>query len=375
MTHEFFPRRGGIATWTEEMARATHQMGLDVEVWAQSLDKDMVEGPFPFPVIRMPIRGTQDFSCCLSTSKKIVLRRRDLRNAGVYLPEPGPISSMMFLQFFRAFRPGRLYLTFHGSEILKFGSNPAKRLLLRRLIGIANRVSTVSQFTHRLLHRHFPSSSTKAVLTPCALPSRLWDQGLIKRSSDNYLRILTVGRLHPRKGQDHLFKALGQLDSGLKSRIKFYLAGPGRGDEYEAKLRRLGAVSGLAEVRFFGDTTDEQLADLYRKSDIFAMTSTRVGRSVEGFGLVYLEAASFGLPVIGHATGGVKDAVQHGETGLLVSRKRPHELVEAFELLLRNRDFREKLGRNGAIWARNHRWEASAKLLFQEHHLKIGEDT
>jgi len=56
--------------------------------------------------------------------RELIVHRRQLRYATVYLPEPGPMLAMMLLQFVPGFRPKRLVLTFHGSEILKFYRDP-----------------------------------------------------------------------------------------------------------------------------------------------------------------------------------------------------------------------------------------------------------
>jgi phosphatidylinositol alpha-1,6-mannosyltransferase len=72
-------------------------------------------------------------------------------------------------------------------------------------------------------------------------------------------------------------------------------------------------------VRFFGNIPDEELAAVYDRSDIFALTSVEHGQSVEGFGLVYLEAAAHSLPIVAHRVGGVSEAVRDGVTGLLVT--------------------------------------------------------
>src|SRR5512145_2959437 len=110
ITHEFFPKRGGIATFTEEIARASAALGYDVEVWAQSVPGGVEKRDWPFRLRRMPLKGTHDLACQFRLAGELIRRRRDLRRATVYLPEPGPMLAMMMLQFFRAFRPERLVL-------------------------------------------------------------------------------------------------------------------------------------------------------------------------------------------------------------------------------------------------------------------------
>ena len=131
ITHEFYPVRGGIATFAEEIAKASAGLGYDVEVWAPSAPPQ-AEKKWPFRLRRMPLKGTHDLWCQFRLACQLVRTRRQLRHAIVYLPEPGPMMTMMLLQFFHAFRPRRLVLTFHGSEILKFTRSPLRTWLARR---------------------------------------------------------------------------------------------------------------------------------------------------------------------------------------------------------------------------------------------------
>src|SRR6476620_10535076 len=132
ITHEFYPKRGGIATFTEEIARATATLGYKIEVWAQSAPPAAEKADWPFRLRRMPLKGTHDLTCQLQLARELVRHRRDLRDATVYLPEPGPMLTMMLLQFFHAFRPRRLVLTFHGSEILTLAGSPWRPGLARQ---------------------------------------------------------------------------------------------------------------------------------------------------------------------------------------------------------------------------------------------------
>ena len=168
ITHEFYPVSGGIATFAEEMAKASAKLGYDVEVWAQSAPPS-VEKKWPFRIRRLPLKGTHDLLCQFRLVRQLVASRRQLRNATVYLPEPGPMLAMMLLQFFKAFRPRRLILTFHGTEIMSFGGSPVRRWLARRLIQHATRVSTLTTYTQQLLLDRFPEAADKIYLTPGAL--------------------------------------------------------------------------------------------------------------------------------------------------------------------------------------------------------------
>jgi glycosyltransferase involved in cell wall biosynthesis len=364
ITHEFYPKRGGIATFAEEIARASASLGYDVEVWAQSAPANAEKPDWPFRLRRLPLKGTHDLTCQLRLARELIRHRRQLRDATVYLPEPGPMLTMMLLQFFHAFRPRRLVLTFHGSEILKFACSPIRRWLARRLIGHATRVSTLSNYTQELLLGHFPEASEKIFLTPGALRS---DFAVVPRRPEvrkDKVVVLTVGRLHPRKGQMLTLQALQMLPADVRSRLEYWVVGAQSKGNYEQLLRSTAAEQPELTVRFFGNLPDGELAGIYDGADIFAMTSVNLDRSIEGFGLVYLEAAAHGLPVVAHDVGGVGEAVVDGVTGLLVPPNRPAQLAAAFEKLIHDSELRKKLGAAGREWAMRNCWKESAEALF-----------
>lgn len=364
ITHEFYPVRGGIATFTEEIARASASLGYNIEVWAQSAPPAVERDDWPFRLRRLPLKGSHDLWCQGRLACELIRHRRDLRHATVYLPEPGPMMTMMLLQFFHAFRPRRLILTFHGSEILKFARSPLRRWLAGRLIRHATRVSTLTNYTQELLISHFPGAAKKIFLTPGALRS---DFAVVPARPDTPRKkivILTVGRLHPRKGQLLTLQALQMLAPDVRTRIEYWIVGGQSKGNYEAHLRAAAAEKPDLTVRFFGNIPDEELSDLYDRSDIFAMTSVNLDHSVEGFGLVYLEAAAHGLPVVAHDVGGVSEAVMEGVTGLLVPPHRPVQLAAAFEKLIHDAPLRRKLGAAGRSWATRNCWKESAAALF-----------
>jgi phosphatidylinositol alpha-1,6-mannosyltransferase len=363
ITHEFYPVSGGIATFAEEIAKASAGLGYDVEVWAQSAPSN-IEKKWPFRIRRLPLKGTHDLICQFRLACQLVASRRQLRNATVYLPEPGPMMAMMLLQFFKAFRPKRLVLTFHGTEILSFAKSPVRRWLAGKLIGHATRVSTLTSYTQQLLLERFPHAANKIFLTPGALRTDFAVvPGRAVRTTDKIV-ILTVGRLHPRKGQMMTLEALQMLPAEVRRKIEYWIVGGRRKGNYEDKLRARAGQDSELTVRFFGNIPDEELADVYERSDIFALTSVSHGQGVEGFGLVYLEAAAHSLPIVAHRIGGVAEAVRDGVTGLLVTPERPAELAAAFEKLIHDVPLRKRLGAAGRVWASRNCWLENASTLF-----------
>ena len=366
LTHEFHPQRGGIATFAEEIAAAAAGLGHDLEVWAPGLPAGSpTDKAWPFRVRRLPaLRGTHNFRCQVELTRELIRHRRQLRHAIVYLPEPGPMLALMTLQFFHAFRPRRLVLTFHGSEILRFHHRPSLRLLTRRLIRHADRISTLTHFTKRLLCARFPDATPKTFLTPGALRVGFaTDGGPARPAPYGRTVVLTVGRLHPRKGQLLTLQALQALPPALRAGLEYWIVGSASRPRYEKTLREAATSAGLV-VKFLGDLSDTELDSVYDQADVFALTSIDHGHSVEGFGLVYLEAAAHGLPVVAHTVGGVSEAVVDNVSGLLVAPHHPSRLTAAFARLLTDPDLRHRLGHAGRDWALRNTWTRSAERLF-----------
>jgi phosphatidylinositol alpha-1,6-mannosyltransferase len=160
--------------------------------------------------------------------------------------------------------------------------------------------------------------------------------------------IVCVGRLVPRKGQDELVKALPRI---LKSHPNAHLLFVGTGS-YKKVLDNLIVDRSLqAHVTFTGRVQYEDLTKYICVGDIFAMPSRSrmAGLEVEGLGIVYLEASSCGLPVLGGDSGGAPDAVLQGVTGLVVNGRDTSAIAEAAVKLLQSD--RKAMGQAGRKWA------------------------
>jgi len=364
VTHEFFPHRGGIAVYAAEMARAALDLGFAVEVWAPALPAGMPEPVWPYPVRRLPLAGDHSLVSQWRMARQLMTQRDKLKGATLYIPEPGPLLAMLLLQYFDTLRSAQLVLTFHGSEIQRLASRGLLRWSTNHLLRKAAHVSVVSAFARDLLERNFPEAAAKVVLTPGALRTDLVPQP-VRAPKDPAERtvILTVARLNPRKGQLQVIEALKALPAGQRAAIEYWLVGSHSKENYGTAVAAAAAAADFP-VKFLGDLPDEKLGEVYARADIFAMTSMPHRHSVEGFGLVYLEAGAHGLPVVAHDIGGVPEAVADGETGLLVAPGDRAALTAAFARLIADPVLRSRLGAAGRVRATRNSWRASAQSLF-----------
>ncbi len=169
--------------------------------------------------------------------------------------------------------------------------------------------------------------------------------------------IISVGRLVHRKGQDKLISALPAIRSAVPN-VHLVLVGVGPHQKY---LENLVAKLNLTDcVTFIGRINYSELPKYICVGDIFAMPSRSrfFGLEVEGLGIVYLEASSCGLPVVGGKSGGAPDAVFVGETGVVVDGTDTSEIAGACIDLLNNPELCALMGATGRAWIiENWRWE------------------
>ena len=363
-SHEFYPRKAGISIYVQEMAKSIQEQGFDVTVWAPSAP-EIDKRRFPYSVRTLPPNVSNGcifqlaFACCL------VRHRKEISRSILFLPEPGPIHSMIYLQLLPLIQPAKLVLALHGTEIHSLASLFHRRLLFQRFLQHADRIGVVSEFTRRLLEDCFPALQGKAVVTANALRTDLPHDSSEPEKDPNSKIILTVARIYPRKGQIYVLEALRKLPPEERARTIYWIVGPANTRRY---LRRLVAYATKYQIniKVFGEVDDEELSRIYKQADIFAMTSVSYKRSVEGFGLSYLEASSFGLPVVGFRFGGVGEAVKDGETGLLCNQRDTDALARNLYKLLTDKGLRERLGRSGVSWARRNSWLDNADVLFRD---------
>ena len=158
--------------------------------------------------------------------------------------------------------------------------------------------------------------------------------------------ILTVSRFHPRKGFETILKALKQIiDEKENIAIKYLIIGAG---EEQKNIESLISKLKLEKYVIILGSVDDNLKNQYYKlSDIFILIPQLSKNSIEGFGIVFIEANYFKLPVIGSYTGGTKIAILDGKTGFLIKPKDELILKEKIMLLYNNKQLCYDLGEYG----------------------------
>lgn len=232
------------------------------------------------------------------------------------------------------------YVVFlHGMDFDLARRNFWKEVLTKRVLRNAKRVITNSEALAREVEA-FAKISHPLVVYP-TLADAFLDEGLrydiAKKSlrEGGKVRLLTVSRLVQRKGHEKVLKAIKHLPN-----VEYWIVGEGN---YRARIEMRVKDLGLQDrVRMFGMVSDQELTRIYKEADIFVMPTTRTPLDREGFGIVYLEAQLFGLPVIASNHPGVSEAVVDRVTGYLVDNIT--DLRASIHRLVEDTDTRRKMG-------------------------------
>jgi len=168
--------------------------------------------------------------------------------------------------------------------------------------------------------------------------------------------ILYVGRLRTRKAVAVLLEAMaGLLAQGCEARLQIV----GSGEQAQALRSHCGELGIDRSVEFAGAVRRSELADYYSEASIFCLPSI-----YEGFPLAILEAMAAGLPVVSTAVAGIPEAVDDGETGLLVPPENAEALAEALRSLVVDPDKRLAMGDAGRLKVES---EFSIELVAASH--------
>ncbi|AIJ22661.1 glycosyltransferase [Amycolatopsis methanolica] len=266
--------------------------------------------------------------------------------------------------------------TFHALGVVKkryqgtADTSPPERVQLERLIGknAARVAATCSDEVFELARMGLPRS--RMSVAPCGVDLERFTPDGPVAPRGNLRRIVSVGRLVPRKGFATAIAALPAVP-GAELVIA---GGPERGrlaDDPEAKrlverAERLGVAD---RVRLLGQVTRDEMPSLLRSADLVVCTPW-----YEPFGIVPLEAMACGVPVVAAAVGGLIDTVVDGVTGELVPPKRPEALAATLRRLLGDPAQREAYGIAGRDRARSrYSWDRTAIDIMRVYEKALGD--
>ena len=166
-------------------------------------------------------------------------------------------------------------------------------------------------------------------------------------------RLITVSRFDKRKNHEKVLMALRNLKQ-IYPDIVYICIGYG---EEEDNIKELVKELNLeTQVMFFKEIGDDLKNALVAKSNIFVMPSIIHKKSVEGFGIAYIEAAQYGVASLGGKDGGASDAIDHDKTGLICDGNNLDEIYSSLNSMIENKKYIE-LGKNAQQYVSKFQWD------------------
>jgi glycosyltransferase involved in cell wall biosynthesis/peptidoglycan/xylan/chitin deacetylase (PgdA/CDA1 family) len=257
----------------------------------------------------------------------------------------------------------------HGEEITTVTGGRLSGNKRKDYLQAADKIVAVSSFTCDALTSLMDVKPESIVLIQNGVDTERFTPGPVnpvlfsKHNLAGKKVVVTVGRMVARKGVDNAVLAIGKLLRHRKD-LHYLVVGDG---ELRPEVERMIAAEGIGEhITLVGKVSDSELVDYLRLSDLFLMPNrTMPDGDTEGFGLVFREANACGKPVIGGRAGGVVEAVQENESGLLVDGNNIDEIAAAIERVLDDAVLAEQLSTGGLQLALNNNTKAVARKFLK----------
>ena len=360
VTNDFPPRVGGIQRTLEALWREfpADRCGVFCPDWE---DAEAYDATSPWRVFRQPERflwPTPQVADRIEEAARAMGADVLLFGATYPLALLGPRLAARGLPYLSAA---------HGFEYW-LSIAPGTHALLRHATSRAARVPVLcSAFIARTVRTAVPRDVPVSVLYPGADVQRFrpdLETADIRAAlgvGDRPL-VVCVSRLVARKGQDTLIRAM----PAIRERVPDAALAIVGGGPYEDRLRSIAADLPPGVVAFSGQVAEEDLPRYYAAGDVFAMPCrTRLaGLEVEGWGNVFIEAAACGRPVVVGDSGGARESLVDGETGLLVDGGQVDGVADAVGGLLDDPDRARAMGAAGRERVlRDHTWPDIAARL------------
>jgi phosphatidyl-myo-inositol dimannoside synthase len=247
--------------------------------------------------------------------------------------------------------PYRVYV--HGEELNIVGKSRELTWMACRVLRGAEQVIANSRNTAELLRRRWPVDERRiqvlqpGVDTSTYVPGERCLEARTRLGWGDRPVVLTVGRLQARKGQDHLIRALLQIRQQIPN-VLYAIVGDGK--DRSRLLRLVEELQLLRHVILHGALCDGELLEAYQQCDLFALPNREVNGDIEGFGLVLLEAQACGKPVLIGNSGGTRETIDVGVSGVVVDCGDPAVIARAVTELLGDPNRLDVMGEAGRDW-------------------------
>ena len=241
-------------------------------------------------------------------------------------------------------------------------------LLNKRVLKVLNNIDHVvsnSKFTKNLAINSGVDGKKIIVINPGVEPSKELSKEILFEAEDMLQhknpRLITVSRLEKRKNHEKIIMSLRNLKQFYPNIIYTCI---GYGEEEENIKKLVKELNLENQVLFLKNISQELKNALLAKSNLFVMPSVIYKKSVEGFGIAYIEAAQYGLPSIGGKDGGEADAIKNNETGIICDGNSLDEIYSSIDLILKNNSYKNFINKTKEF-AKKFEWDNIIKQYFK----------
>ncbi|NMB48410.1 glycosyltransferase family 4 protein [Candidatus Kuenenbacteria bacterium] len=373
VTLDFYPKIGGVANYYFNLCQNLPQDKI-VVLTEEQRDKNTTtqehnnnrESAFNFRIIREQLMARWCWPRWWPMIFKIGRISRKETIERLWAGDIWPTGLAIYLISIFWGRP--YIISVHGRDLLLAKKNKLKEFLVKIILKQAKTITVNSQSTGRIAEGFGIGQEQTKVIYPGV--GKQEDKNTGRQEYKNKIIekhnlvgkkiLLSIGRLVERKGFDKVIEAMPKIGEKVEDLI-YVIAGEGPDRERLEKItrrqeytrpQRLAASDGGREktrinVIFIGGVSENEKWAWLDLCDIFIMPARETKDDIEGFGIVYLEAAMAGKPVIAGKSGGASEAVIDGETGILVDPENHEEIAGAIIKLFNNKELARKMGDNG----------------------------
>ena len=367
-SRNYRPQKGGIETYLHHLALEMVSQGHAICVVAsysegcKAFDRKQpfITKRIPRRLFWTPIWTLRLFYYALSAGSDVVIN--------------GEWRSGIHTYLIRHLMPFQYFTIAHGTELqdtnLTWKHRIWKRLgfLRYKILQASDGIFPNSAYTKSLLQEMGLSMGKIHIVNPAVDPKEFYpDQKpnylIRKYGIEDHKVILSASRLVPHKGHETVIRALPKVCRQIPQ-IKYLILGAGHHQNYLKELVK--DLNLESYVIFTGFVTDSDLKDYYNLADVFIMLSQAMENfcQVEGFGIAFLEANACATPVIGGKSGGVEEAVLHGQTGSVIDSFSADDCADTLIQYLENPEFATAQGKAGRLRVETElNWTASTERM------------
>ena len=352
LTHEYYPFKGGVSRYCYNLFKF-----FDSDEYLVLTDNKQVKTKGNIINTRLTYPWLKPSWLLAYFKLKRIIKENNIDQ--IFTPNILPLGTLAY------FLKIPYIISLHGLDINLALKNKPK--LSKKILANAKAIVTNTQNTASIIEPLGLDKSKIHIIYPSIDFDTSYDQSKLeafrkKLNIGDEKIIMTLGRLSKRKGQDLVIKVLAQIKNDYK--LKYFIIGSGQEKKYLESLIDKYKLS--KQVFIFNRIEDEELIYFFKLADIFAMPHREIGDDIEGFGTVFLEAASARLPIIAGDSGGIKEVFNSSEQAILVPGDDLKALSVAIKRLLNNPQEADKLADAAYQRAGQFKYAQSQSLVLKE---------